>query len=75
MKTQARILYTNTWRDCDIIRRTPKTHNYPDGGAYIQWNPLPVNSWESSGGWVSGRDLRETASVGEVDANESFFGS
>lgn len=48
---------SNRWRDAIIESDAP----YPRGqcgGAYVFWDPLPSNMWESTGGWISERCIR-----------------
>lgn len=48
-KIECRDPTSGSWRPAWVERLAPYRGR---PGYYIQWEPLPKNSWESSGGWT-----------------------
>lgn len=54
------------WRQARITQLTPKSHNYPNGGVYIEWMDIDPNGFESKGGWMPMQSIRNYGNLSNL---------
>lgn len=65
--TMARDYRTGQWRPASILKLTPKSRNYVNGGAYIQWDDVNLADLsQSQGGWVPMSSLRDYGDLSAI---------